>query len=181
MQLVFVLVVLVSLLACFRSYFLSFRSQSPLDYVDTNPVFSLQTHLNGEILTEGVMYGIAGRVVNRFVARMVAQWDGANGTLTEYFTFSNGVTKDRRWRLKLGSGNTFTAVADDIVGVGKGIISGATITMKYKLVMSQEDGINTFSVTDWMYLTENGTIITRSELRKFGFKVAEVIGTMRLD
>jgi hypothetical protein len=34
-------------------------------------------------------------------------------------------------------------------------------------------------VTDWMYLMENGTIINRSQFRKWGVKVAELIATMR--
>ena len=34
-------------------------------------------------------------------------------------------------------------------------------------------------VTDWMYLMENGTIINRSQFRKFGIKVAELVATMR--
>ena len=34
-------------------------------------------------------------------------------------------------------------------------------------------------VTDWMYLMENGTIMNRSEMRKFGIKVAELIATIR--
>ena len=32
---------------------------------------------------------------------------------------------------------------------------------------------------DWMYLMENGTIINRSQFRKFGVKVAELVATMR--
>ena len=34
-------------------------------------------------------------------------------------------------------------------------------------------------VTDWMYLVENGTVINRSQFRKFGVKVAELVATMR--
>ncbi len=34
-------------------------------------------------------------------------------------------------------------------------------------------------VTDWMYLMENGTIMNRSQFRKFGIKVAELVATMR--
>jgi len=34
-------------------------------------------------------------------------------------------------------------------------------------------------VTDWMYLTENGTVMNRSQFRKFGIKVAELVATMR--
>jgi hypothetical protein len=33
--------------------------------------------------------------------------------------------------------------------------------------------------TDWMYLVDNGTIMNRSQFRKFGFTVAELVATMR--
>ncbi len=34
-------------------------------------------------------------------------------------------------------------------------------------------------VVDWMYVMENGTIMNRSQFRKFGIKVAELVATMR--
>jgi hypothetical protein len=35
------------------------------------------------------------------------------------------------------------------------------------------------NTVDWMYLTPNGTIMNRSQFRKFGIKVAELVATMR--
>ena len=34
-------------------------------------------------------------------------------------------------------------------------------------------------VVDWMYLTPDGTIMNRSQFRKFGIKVAELVATLR--
>jgi len=34
-------------------------------------------------------------------------------------------------------------------------------------------------VTDWMYLAPNGVVVNRSQFRKFGIKVAELVATMR--
>ena len=51
--------------------------------------------------------------------------------------------------------------------------------LQYKIVLPEESGGHTLNVTDWMYLTENGAILNKSELRKFGIKVAELIATMR--
>ncbi|TVR45575.1 MAG: DUF3833 family protein, partial [Rhodobacteraceae bacterium] len=33
--------------------------------------------------------------------------------------------------------------------------------------------------TDWMYLVDDKTIVNRSQFRKFGIKVAELVATMR--
>ncbi|WP_170467416.1 DUF3833 domain-containing protein [Ruegeria arenilitoris] len=174
-------VILLAVLAVFvaKNRFLSFRSQSPSDYTGTGPAFKMKEALNGEILSEGLIYGPNGKMSNSFVARMVGEWDGNTGTLAEYFTYSNGKQMTRKWYLTLGAGNTFTATADDIVGEGKGTISGSTVKLTYRIILPEDAGGHTLDVTDWMYLTENGVIMNRSEMRKFGIKVAELIATMR--
>ncbi len=174
---VFLLAILIVLVV--RGRFLSFRSQSPTDYTGTGPDFSLKKHLNGEILSEGLIYGPNGKMSNSFVARMVGEWDGNSGTLAEWFTYSNGKQMTRKWYLTMGTGNTFIATADDIVGEGKGEISGSTVKLTYRIILPEDAGGHTLDVTDWMYLTENGAIMNRSEMRKFGIKVAELVATMR--
>lgn len=158
---------------------LSFRAQDPAEYAGTGPAFALKEHLSGEILSEGLVFGPSGRMTNSFVAKMVGKWDGDTGTLTEAFTYSNGTTQNRKWFLKIGNDNTFTATADDIVGEAEGIVSGATVKMSYKIVLPEEAGGHTLTATDWLYLTQEGAIMNRSEMRKFGFKVAELVATMR--
>ncbi|MCG7521156.1 DUF3833 domain-containing protein [Ruegeria sp. Ofav3-42] len=173
-----ILLAILALLAA-KGRFLSFRSQSPSDYASTGPAFRMKENLNGEILSEGLIYGPNGKVTNSFVARMVGEWDGNKGTLAEYFTYSNGKQMTRKWYLTLGTGNTFTAMADDIVGEGQGMISGSTVKLSYRIILPKDAGGHTLDVTDWMYLTENGVIMNRSEMRKFGIKVAELVATMR--
>ncbi|WP_298851625.1 DUF3833 domain-containing protein [uncultured Ruegeria sp.] len=174
------IILLALLIAIFvRARLLSFRAQSPLDYAGTGPVFSLKEHLNGEILSEGLIYGPNGKMSNSFVARMIGEWAGNSGTLSESFAYSNGKQMNRKWYLTLGTGNTFTAKADDIVGEGQGTISGATVKLTYSIILPQDAGGHTLDVTDWMYLTEHGVIMNRSEMRKYGIKVAELVATMR--
>lgn len=181
MKLLTALLFLVVLVTAAKSMLFSFRAQTSADYADTGPAFSLKTHLNGQILSEGLIYGPTGKMTNSFVAKMVGEWDGDTGTLSEEFTYSNGKQQSRKWFLKLGESNTFTATADDIVGEAYGTVSGSTIKMEYQIILPKEAGGHTLSATDWLYLTENGVIMNRSEMRKFGIKVAELIATMRPD
>lgn len=162
-----------------KAVFFSFRAQTPADYAQTGPAFSLKQHLSGELLSEGLIFGPNGKMTSSFVARMVGEWDGDTGTLSESFSYSNGRTQERKWFLTLGEGNTFTATADDIVGEARGVVSGSTMMLRYQIVLPQESGGHTLSATDWLYLTEDGVIMNKSEMRKFGFKVAELVATMR--
>ena len=51
--------------------------------------------------------------------------------------------------------------------------------MLYNLRLPKSAGGHVLAVTDWMYLSENGTIMNRSQFHKFGLKVAELVATMR--
>ena len=101
------------------------------------------------------------------------------GTLTEDFTYSNGRQQQRKWFITLGENGAFTATADDIVGTATGQVSGAAVQMFYTIILPPEAGGQKLDVTDWIYLTRDGALMNRSELRKFGIKVAELVATMR--
>ena len=179
MKLIAALLFLFALIVIARGLFFSFRAQDPSDYAGTGPAISLTQHLNGEILSEGLIYGPMGRVTSSFTARMEGSWNGETGTLTEAFTYSNGNTQNRKWTLTLGPEKTFTARADDVVGEARGTVSGSTIRLEYTILLPQTAGGHRLNVTDWLYLTDSGVILNRSEFRKFGIKVAELIATMR--
>ncbi|MBS9716458.1 DUF3833 domain-containing protein [Pseudohalocynthiibacter aestuariivivens] len=158
---------------------LGFSAQSPQDYNATSPAFDLRKHLSGPILCEGIIYGPMGRVNSRFVADMNGVWDRATGTLTESFHYSSGNTQLRKWNLTIGNDGSFRATADDVIGTADGIQSGATVRMRYRIRLPEDAGGHVLNVTDWMYLMENGSILNKSEMRKFGVKVAELVATMR--
>lgn len=166
-------------LALLTSRFIGFRTQSPADFRGKGPQFDLRRHLNGPILCEGVIYGPTGRVTSRFVADMEARWDGNRGVMTERFHYDGGAVQDREWTLELGNDGAIKATAPDVVGEGRGQAEGPAVQMKYRIRMSESAGGHVLDVTDWMYLTENGTIMNRSQFRKFGIKVAELVATMR--
>ena len=156
-----------------------FRTQRPADFAGQGPQFDPRTHLSGPILCEGVIYGPLGRVASRFVADMHGTWDGTRATLTETFTYDTGVIQNREWRLALSNDGTIRAEADDIVGAGTGRTEGPAAEMRYRIRLPADAGGHVLDVVDWMYLMPNGTIMNRSQFRKFGIKVAELIATMR--
>lgn len=178
MKLVLLLLVVALVLALWRPGF-GFRSQRLEHYAGTGPTFDIQERLSGNLISEGMIYGPRGRVVSRFVAQMQGTWDGNTGTLSEDFAYANGSTQARKWYLTMGEDGHFTATADDIIGTGEGRQMGAMVELKYRIRLPEDAGGHVLNVTDWMYLMENGTILNRSEMRKFGIKVAELIATMR--
>ena len=156
-----------------------FQAQSPADYENSGPQFDLREHLKGPILCEGVIYGPTGRVSSRFVADFDAKWEGNIGVMTEEFRYDSGATQSREWRLTLGNDGSIRAEADDLVGTGSGHQAGSGVQLNYRIKLPEASGGHVLDTTDWMYLVENGSIINRSQFRKYGVKVAELVATMR--
>jgi hypothetical protein len=158
---------------------MTFRAQAPADMAGKGPPFDLALHLNGPILCEGVIFGPTGRVASRFVADMEGAWDGNRGTLTETFRYDTGRTQHRKWTLALGNDGHIDALAPDVVGTGQGQVAGPAVHLRYRIRLDAQAGGHVLDVTDWMYLMDNGTIMNRSQFRKFGVTVAELVATMR--
>lgn len=159
--------------------FTSFLAQSPDDYVAHGPDFDLREHLNGPLQCEGVIYGPTGRVTSRFVADFDASWQGDKGVMQEYFRYDSGNTQDREWTLELDEAGGIRATAPDVIGVGEGRQSGSAVQLRYRIQLPESAGSHVLDVVDWMYLAPNGTIVNRSQFRKFGIQVAELVATMR--
>ncbi|MBF9035847.1 DUF3833 family protein [Rhodobacterales bacterium HKCCE2091] len=157
----------------------SFAAQRIDDWTRTGPAFDIREVLAGRMISEGVIYGPDGRVASRFVAEMEGTWEGNTGVLTEEFSYADGGTQAREWRISHDGGAGFTAEADDLVGPGRGRQAGGAVRMRYRLRLAEGAGGHVLDVTDWMYLMENGTVMNRSEMRKFGVVVAELVATIR--
>ncbi len=170
---------LMLLLSALRARYLDFRAQKPEDYAASGPQFDLRKHLSGPILCEGVIFGPTGKVSSRFVADMNVRWEGNVGYMAERFHYDSGTTQDREWRLTLGNDGSIRAEAEDVVGTGTGTQSGAAVNLNYRIRLPEDAGGHVLDTTDWMYLMENGAIINRSQFRKHGIKVAELVATMR--
>lgn len=162
-----------------RSTFWDFKAQSPEDYEDDTLSFDVRKHLNGPILCEGVIYGPLGRVSSRFVADFDASWDGDTGVMKERFEYDDGSVQEREWHLTVGDNGKIKARAPDVVGVGEGHQKGSSVLLRYNIRLPEASGGHVLNTVDWMYMTPNGTIMNRSQFRKFGIKVAELVATMR--
>lgn len=170
---------LVAALVWAQRRWFSFVAQRPEDYAATGPLFDIRETLAGRLVCEGVIYGPRGRVISRFVADMEGTWSGNSGTLTERFRYDSGSTQTRAWHLSLGENGRIRAEADDIVGTGAGAQSGGTVHLRYRIRLPSSAGGHVLDTTDWMYLVEDGTVVNRSQFRKFGITVAELVATVR--
>ena len=163
-----------------RGRYASFLSQTPQHYsAGRAGQFNLRDQLSGPLLCEGVIYGPMGRVTSRFVADFDCTWEGKTGVMREVFHYDDGSEQERAWHLTLGNDGKIRATAADVIGEGEGWQMGDAVQLKYRLKLPDDSGGHVLDVVDWMYLAPNGTIINRSQFRKFGIQVAELVATMR--
>lgn len=174
-----VVLVLAAGLGLAQRFLFGFMAQRPADYAATTPAFDLRATLDGPLIASGAIHGPTGRVASRFVADMDGAWDETGGTLTERFRYDSGATQERVWRIVPGPDGSFAATADDVTGTGQVRVSGATAVMRYRLRLPEAAGGWEVDVTDWLYLGTDGIIVNRSQMRRFGILVGELVGTIR--
>jgi len=154
-------------------------SQSIDDYVAETPKLDLRAYLNGPLTASGIFFDHAGRADLRFVVEMHGSWEGDTGTLAETFKYSDGRTDERVWTIRFKDNERFIATAHDVVDEAKGMQRGNAAMMEYKLKLPRDGEEIVVSMEDWLYLQEDGTLINRTEMRKFGLKIGELVVSFR--
>jgi len=162
-----------------RGRYAGFSGQSADDYAEEFPQFDMRKHLNGHMVCDGVIFGPLGRVTSTFDADFHIVWEGNTCTMKEQFRYQDGSTQDRAWRIELDGGGGFEAFADDVPGKARGEMAGPAVLFSYRIKLPEASGGYTLSAFDCMYLTKSGAVVNRSQFRKYGFKVAELVATIR--
>ena len=152
---------------------------TPADYAAETPVLDLKTYFDGDLVAHGIFTDRSGKVARRFVVQMTGSWNGNQGTLDERFTYSDGKTERRVWRLTDEGGGRWSGRADDVVGVAQGVAAGNALNWRYTLSLPVDGKVYEVQFDDWMYLMGDDVMLNKSEMRKFGFKLGEVVIAFR--
>jgi hypothetical protein len=143
-------------------------------YREERPELRLEEYFNGTLDAWGMFQKRDGEVVKRFEVVIEASWSGNQGVLDERFTYSDGSTQQRIWRITKMADNRYQGEADDVVGIAQGRVAGNALHWVYTLRLPVEDREYEVVFDDWMYLQEDGVLINRSVMKKFGFRLGEV-------
>lgn len=143
-------------------------------YREEQPELRLEDYFNGTLDAWGMFQKRDGTVVKRFKVVIDARWEGDQGVLDEHFTYSDGTTQRRVWRITRTGEDTYTGRADDVVGVADGRVSGNSLYWDYTLRLTVDDDVYEVQFDDWMFLQEDGVMLNRSVMKKFGFRLGDV-------
>ena len=144
------------------------------DYQGTGPALVLEEYFAGPVRAWGTVQDRSGKVRRRFTADMHGGWEGETFVLNEDFTFDDGEQMTRTWRIRrLGDGR-YEGTADDIVGTARGRAEGIALQWRYTLTLEVGERMVDIDFDDWLFAHEDGVVINRATMRKFGFRVGEL-------
>jgi len=147
---------------------------TPNDYAAEKPVLDLKRYFDGELVAHGMFSDRSGKVVRRFVVQMTGRWQGNQGELDERFTYSDGKTERRVWRLTDEGGGRWSGRADDVVGVAEGLARGNALNWRYTLRLPVDGKVYEVQFDDWMYLIDERVMLNKAVMSKFGIRLGEV-------
>ena len=144
------------------------------DYAQEKPVLELRDYFNGTLDAYGIFTDRSGKVVKRFTVVMTCTWKGDAGVLDEAFTYSDGTTQRRVWRLTRHADGRYSGQAGDVVGTAEGRQSGNAFNWAYTLALPVDGRVIEVQFDDWMYLMNEKVMLNKAAMRKWGVGLGEV-------
>lgn len=149
-------------------------SQDLADYAREQPVLDLARYFNGRVDAHGIFQDRGGKIVKRFTVVMDCRWTGDQGVLDEAFTYSDGTTQRRVWRLTRHADGRYTGTAADVVGEAEGQVRGNAFRWNYTLRLPVDGKTYDVQFDDWMYLVDDKVMLNRATMTKFGVRLGEI-------
>ncbi|MEW6467085.1 MAG: DUF3833 domain-containing protein [Pseudomonadota bacterium] len=144
------------------------------DYAAERPLLDLRSYFNGTVDAWGVFTDRSGKVVKRFTVVMDCRWEGDRGVLDEAFTYSDGSTQRRIWRLVRHADGRYSGTADDVVGSAEGQASGNAFNWRYTLALPVDGRVWEVQFDDWMVLMDERVMLNKAVMSKWGIRLGEV-------
>jgi len=144
------------------------------DYKNTKPVLLLEEYFTGDTVAYGVFENRSGEVENQFKVYIKGTFEDNILTLDEDFIYLDGSKDKRIWKIKKLSDNRYEGTADGVVGLATGQASGNAFNWTYVFDLPVGDTSYKIKFDDWMFLQEDGVLLNRAHMTKFGFNVGSV-------
>jgi len=148
-------------------------------YRNQTPKLDLFLYFDGTVDAWGQFADRSGEVVKRFKVAIRGRVENGALVLEEDFRYSDVTTSRRVWTITRTSDGRYRGTAADVVGEAQGEVSGNALHWTYVLALEVDGRTWHLDVDDWMYLHDDGVMLNKSVMRKFGVRVGEVILAFR--
>ena len=144
------------------------------EYENNEPKLILEEYFSGETIAYGVFENRSGEVINQFKVLIQGSFEDNILTLEEDFEYMNGKIDKRIWKINKLPDGYYEGTTNGVIGIARGRISGNAFNWKYVFGLPVGDTRYKLKFDDWMFLQEDGVLINRAFVTKWGFKIGSV-------
>ncbi len=145
------------------------------EHQDTLPLLKLEQFFDGKLKAYGMVLDRSGNLLRRFEVDLLADWQGDNGQIKEWFRFDDGEKSTRIWQLTRTGEHQYQGQAGDVIGIAKGETRGSALYWQYDMDIKVGDDTYKITLDDWMFLIDEKRLFNKTDMTKLGFKVGEII------
>lgn len=144
-------------------------------FAGKSPRLTLEAFFQGNSRGSGVVENRFGGWQRQFTIAASGSWNATTRTLdlSETYTFDDGQIDCLQWRIQRLAGEYYEGREPTLVGAARGEQSGNAFHWAYSRRVPAKDGSETsISFDDWFWLQQDGTLVARAFLNRFGFQIA---------
>ena len=148
--------------------------QAIQEFANKEPSLDLFSYFKGNTQAWGLFEDRFGKVRRQFTVKIEGTVDGDMLTLDEHFVYDDGEIDQRIWKIRALGNKTYEGHADDVVGVAHGVAAGNALNWRYDFNLMISGSAYRVHFNDWMFLQEDGVMINRARVSKWGISIGEV-------
>ena len=145
-----------------------------MDYKDNGPEFILEEYFCGKTVAYGVFENRSGKIVNQFKADITGYVSDNFLTLHEDFIYQNGREDKRLWKIRILPDGHYEGKTNGVIGTARGQRAGNAFNWTYVFDLPVGNTSYKLKFDDWMFLQEDGVMINRAFVSKWGIYVGSV-------
>jgi len=150
-------------------------SSSTLEQFETAPrQLVLEEYFEGETTAYGLFEDRFGKVRRQFKVDITGEVEGKRLTLTEKFVYDDGERDTRVWEIDILGNGQYRGTAGDVPVPAVGQVSGNAFNWKYKVDLKVGDSVWNVGFNDWMFLMQDGVLINRAYVTRYGIEIGQV-------
>lgn len=144
-------------------------------FADDSLHFDPVAFFTGRAASWGVIENRSGAPTGRVRTDSEGTAEGADGVhVRQHLVFEDGSEQHRDWHMRRTGPLTYSATANDMVGTASGEASGRLFHWSWALATAPGNPLADVTLEQWMYLTDEGTMVNRTVVTKLGIVVAGV-------
>jgi hypothetical protein len=146
----------------------------PSAFAATTPAFDPVNFWTGRTSSWGVIENLDGAPTSIITTTTDGTPEGKGGLHMIQRVSHNGENSVRDWHIRRLEHGQFDATANDVIGTAHGSPSGRTLHWTWILAAKPGNPLFELTMNQWMYLADNGTLMNRTVITKFGIRLAEI-------